>query len=84
MLKLENMAEEYAVHVSQNKYQCPACGEETLWKIGKEDYLAGAKAAIEMCLTKLKEEAAPYDYVEDAVLLIERILTQEEPADEMA
>jgi ssDNA-binding Zn-finger/Zn-ribbon topoisomerase 1 len=43
-------AEKYAIHISKKIVQCPACGEETLWKHVADDFIAGWDAAIKEVL----------------------------------
>lgn len=77
--KLFSEAESYVVHVSKNKYQCPACGEETCWKTAAKDFVAGANWQREQDAELLKAyealvetvkfciEDESYGYLDDAL-----------------
>lgn len=41
-VRIEMAADKHVIHVSALEYECPACGEGTLWGAAAADYTAGA------------------------------------------
>ncbi len=73
MSKLEEAAENHVIHVSNLKYQCPACSEETMWKAATKDFKAGALWQAEQ--SKVLEDALEY-YAKHETIIEEAYISQ--------